>query len=199
MLVVEARVDRISQIENVLVTLIRIVYADERVEYQRGKQPRYEHRSEVLLEHVGNLYRHFAVFVEDLDVFPAPVARQKVQAREIEQVPNAVGLVQEHAYFQKRERSHGVYEHGQCYVYTVHGVSRLNHEAQRRVYGEYHHDHNVHDVDQFIAVVIEYFRAVRIEYVIETVLLEQCQVDCRLVVMQQAHFFFYTNVSVYVI
>lgn len=59
--------------------------------------------------------------------------------------------------------------------------------------GEYHHDDIVHHCDQFITVVIEYFWAIRIEYVVETVLLEQCQIDHWLGVMQQAHFHFYAH------
>lgn len=147
-----------------MVTPVRGVGLRERVQKQRHHHPQRAHGDAVVLKKVGVSYRSFAVLVEDRDVLTTRLAGQKVYAREAEQVPHRVRLVEKHQNFDSRNANRVVYKH---YEQQFGGleilVSRVQHERQRRENGEANDDHDEHDVDKPVDIVIEYFRAVRVE------------------------------------
>lgn len=105
--------------------------------------------------------------MQDFDVFPAPPVVDEIHIGHVEQVPDAIGFVYEHDYFEKTHAVDHVVEEQMQHEYVVDLVFHLDEkpgypEREHDLYGK--SDQNAH---QTVNVDVEYFFTARIEPLIK--------------------------------
>lgn len=187
--VVRADGDGVQQVENVLVfgPVRPVGLVQEQYRVQRVKAPGAQHGHYETAEEIRDPDGPAAALAQHADAFPALPAGHETVAGHVQQVPDLVGVARE---YDQRRHGHEIVqlserelEHGHAMVVEQFGARE---QPRKPVHVDQLQHGGERDDRHVINVPAEYPFAVRVEQVVISEILEQCQIESERAIVRSA-------------